>query len=119
MFATFTEKINSLEMDKTLSNLNNTMGNADTTLAELTTTLKDASAAMNSIAELVNGLKEGEGTIGQLLTNDSLYHNLNRASIQLDSLLKDIEEKPYRYIPLKSRNKINRYDRKDAKQEGN
>lgn len=117
--AEFSDKLNKLELDKTLSGLNETMGSADTTLTELTSTLKTANTALDNISELVAGLKEGEGTIGQLLTNDSLYNNLNRASLQLDVLLKDIEEKPYRYMPLKSRNKVNRYDKKDAKQEGN
>jgi phospholipid/cholesterol/gamma-HCH transport system substrate-binding protein len=117
--AAFSEQLNKLELDKTLSNLDKTMGGADTTLAELTKTLKTANTALGNISDLVDGLKQGEGTIGQLLTNDSLYHNLNSASQQLEVLLKDFEEKPYRYMPLKNRNKVNRYDRKDAKQSGN
>lgn len=117
--AAFTDDIKKLELDKTLSNLNHTMGGADTTLAELTNTLKTANTALTNVSDLMEGLKEGDGTIGQLLTNDSLYNNLNTASYQLNILLQDIEEKPYRYMPLKSRNKVNKYDRKDAKESGN
>jgi len=117
--ASFSEDLTKLELGETMSSLKNTMGNADVTLEELTSTLKTANDALGNISELVAGLKEGNGTIGQLLTNDSLYNNLNSASQQLEVLLKDFEEKPYRYMPLKNRNKVNRYDKKDAKQEGN
>ena len=116
--ASFSEDLTKLELGETMSSLKNTMGNADVTLEELTSTLKTANDALGNISELVAGLKEGNGTIGQLLTNDSLYNNLNSASQQLEVLLKDFEEKPYRYMPLKNRNKVNRYDKKDAKQEG-
>ena len=117
--AALTEKLKDIQIDETLSNLNETMGGADTTLAELTNTLKTANSALENISDMVDGIKEGDGTIGQLLTNDSLYYNLNNASYQLEILLKDFEEKPYRYMPLKSRNKVNRYDKKDAKESGN
>ncbi len=117
--AAFSEQLNKLDLDKTFSNLNGTMTNADSAIVELKETLLSANEALASISDLVRGVKDGEGTMGKFFTNDSLYYNINNASLQLEVLLKDFEEKPYRYMPLKSRNKVNRYDSKDAKQEGN
>ena len=117
--AGFSDQLNKLELEKTMSNLNGTMNNADSSLVQLTSALETANVALENISDLVLKIKEGEGTIGQLFTNDSLYHNLNNASEQLDVLLEDFEERPYRYMPLKSRKRVNRNDKKDAKEKGN
>ncbi len=118
-FAAFSDKLNKIELEKTMSNLNGTMSSADSAMLELKTTLQTANDALGKISDLVDDVKKGEGTIGKLFTNDSLYHNLNNASQQLEVLLNDFEEKPYRYMPFKSRNKTLRQDKKDAKKEGN
>jgi phospholipid/cholesterol/gamma-HCH transport system substrate-binding protein len=117
--AAFSEKLNNLDLDKTMSNVNGTMTSTDSAMVELKTTLRTADEALAKISELVDGVKAGEGTIGKFFTNDSLYYNLSNTSQQLEVLLKDLEEKPYRYIPFKGRNKVNRYDKKDEKQKGN
>ncbi|MBN1157974.1 MAG: MCE family protein [Bacteroidales bacterium] len=49
---------------------------------------------------LFKGIREGEGTAGQLVVNDSLYRNLNRSLASLDSLLIDLKEHPGRYVHL-------------------
>ena len=71
------------------------------------------------IDELVTQLKAGEGTLGMLLQDDGLYTNLNALSFSLDSLMTDIQEKPYRYVPLKSRRKVEKFDRQDEQQDNN
>jgi phospholipid/cholesterol/gamma-HCH transport system substrate-binding protein len=40
-----------------------------------------ATAILNDVAVIVNGIKEGEGTVGQLLRNDTLYRNINKTSV--------------------------------------
>ncbi len=39
-----------------------------------------ATALLNDVATIVNGIKEGEGTVGQLFRNDTLYRNINRTA---------------------------------------
>jgi len=117
--AAFSEQLKGLDLDETINGVNGTMTSADSAMVELKQTLQTANDALGKIGDLVDGVKGGEGTLGKLFTNDSLYYNLNNTSQQLEILLKDFEEKPYRYMPLKSRNKINKYDKKDAKLEGN
>ncbi len=66
------------------SNLKSAIDEADKTLAELN--------------KLVAQINAGQGTIGKLAKNDSLYNNLNKASEDLDKLMKDLRINPKRYI---------------------
>ena len=69
---------------------------------------------MNEVTAILANAKAGQGTLGKLITDDTLYYKLSSASQQLETFLLDLETKPYRYIPFKSRRKIKRYDRKDG-----
>jgi phospholipid/cholesterol/gamma-HCH transport system substrate-binding protein len=66
------------------SALKSTISNADKTLAET-----------HLILEKINS---GEGTLGMLVNNDTLYQNLTALSRELDLLLKDLQENPRKYI---------------------
>jgi len=115
--ATFSSQLNDLDLKALMSLADSTMGNANGAVAQLEQTLKSADLAMASVQDLLLKVKNGDGTIGLLLNDDQLYHNLNSMSMQLDTFLTNFREKPYRYMPLKSRNKVRRYDRKDKKEE--
>lgn len=91
---------------------------AKATLAKLNETLGTANTALGGVDELVGQLQAGEGTLGMLLQDEELYTNLNALSYSLDSLVSDFQGRPYRYVPLKGRRKVERYDRKDSN-EGN
>jgi phospholipid/cholesterol/gamma-HCH transport system substrate-binding protein len=71
------------------SSLNN--GNLDTTIANF----KNSSDDLSKILENMNS---GNGTLSKLIKNDSLFNNLNDASISIDLLLEDIRLNPNRYI---------------------
>jgi phospholipid/cholesterol/gamma-HCH transport system substrate-binding protein len=43
-------------------------------------------------------INAGQGTLGKLAKNDSLYNNLNKTSEDLDKLMKDLRINPERYI---------------------
>lgn len=64
--------------------LSSAVNNADNTLREL-----------NSLMAKIN---QGQGTLGKLAKNDSLYNNLNKSAEDLDKLLKDLKENPKRYV---------------------
>nr|HRP00965.1 hypothetical protein [Flavobacteriales bacterium] len=49
---------------------------------------------------LMARLESGEGTMGKLMSNDSLYNNLNAASAELDLLLEDLRVNPNRYFSV-------------------
>jgi len=88
-----------------------------TTVDELKTLLGTADAAFVGINGIVSKLENGDGTLGKLINDGALYQDLSQLSEQADTLINDIQERPYRYVPFKGRNRVKRYDRKDARQE--
>lgn len=114
------EKIESIlvSTEKTLkaiadADIGSTLDGAGASVQSLQETLAALQPTIQDLSSIISGLKDGEGTLGKLITEDSLYHNLNQLSIDLDAVLLDIEAKPYRYIPFKSRAKVKKYDKKD------
>jgi len=65
---------------------------------ELTETIKRTDNALNQFSEMIERLDRGEGTVGQLMKNDSLYNNLEQSAGELNSLLFDIKHHPERYV---------------------
>ncbi|MEM1321521.1 MAG: MlaD family protein [Bacteroidota bacterium] len=111
--ADLTGKLKEIDMSATLDTATLTMSEARQALEELSATLETATKTLDQVNGLTTGISNGEGTLGLLFKDETLYHKLNETSLKLDSLLTDIKAKPYRYIPLKNRRKIKRYDRKD------
>lgn len=68
------------------SHIRSTIDNLDRTLANMDTAL--------------TRINRGEGTLGMLITDDSLYINLENATNSLDALLKDVKENPKRYVQV-------------------
>ena len=68
--------------------------------SDLSKTVREAGVAINNLKEISDKINRGEGTIGKLFTNDSLYYNLEKSSSNLDKLLEDIRLNPKRYVKL-------------------
>ncbi len=56
----------------------------------------DKTFAQSSL--LLSRMNNGEGTLGMLATNDSLYNSLKSSTESLDLLLNDLREHPKRYV---------------------
>lgn len=70
-------KINDMELEKTVRNMNGVLGELDKTLT-----------AVNS----------DQGTIGKMLNDKTLYNNLEASVKEMELLLKDMREHPKRYV---------------------
>ena len=68
------------------ANLKDAVANADKSLKELNV--------------LLSRINEGQGTLGKLAKNDSLYNNLNKSAEDLDKLLADLRLNPGRYVHI-------------------
>lgn len=85
--------------------------------SNIKTVINNASSAMAEVNSITGKINRGEGSMGMLINNDSLYHNLESASNQLDLLLEDIRVNPDRYVRVsvfggKKENKV-QLSRKD------
>lgn len=66
--------------------------------ANVTQLINDAQRTIGDVQVVVDNMKRGEGTLGQLVTNDTLYSNLENSLHSLDELLKDLKANPKKYI---------------------
>jgi phospholipid/cholesterol/gamma-HCH transport system substrate-binding protein len=83
--------------------LGSTIGNLKTitdtlAAADLYATVLNLKVTLEKTASIMGKMNEGEGTAGQLFTNDSLYMNLNNSLASLDLLLKDMKDNPKKYV---------------------
>ena len=66
--------------------------------SDLNTAISNASESLIKLSAMIDNMSEGNGTIGKLMYNDSLYNSLVNTSTQLDSLFNDMQAHPKRYI---------------------
>ncbi len=93
-----TEEFRKSSQDITLI-MNNLKQVSDSlTKIEINRSLKSLNNNLASMDSITKQIAAGEGTLGKLVYNDSLYNNLNSASQNLDLLLIDFKAKPKRYV---------------------
>jgi phospholipid/cholesterol/gamma-HCH transport system substrate-binding protein len=66
--------------------------------ARIKEAIAQADSALKEFNKLLVQINSGQGTIGKMAKNDSLYNNLNKTSEDLDKLMKDLRINPERYI---------------------
>lgn len=115
--ADFTGQLSDMDLAKTMEGANATLEETKLAMNKLKGTLATTDETMGKVNALMTKVNNGEGTLGKLMTDEELYNNLNKTSKTITSLLGDIEDKPYRYMPLKSRKKVLKNDKKDKKLE--
>ncbi|MDH5608425.1 MAG: MlaD family protein [Cyclobacteriaceae bacterium] len=72
---------------------------------ELNNTVTSLNAMLNQVTELLKEVDNGEGTLGKLANNDSLYNNLNQLLVDLDKLSIHFNQYPRDFLkPLGRKN---------------
>lgn len=87
---------NGQKIDNILQNVSNVSDSL--AKSQLKSAIAEADKSLGELNVLLKRINSGEGTIGKLAKNDSLYNNLNKSSADLDKLLKDLRLNPERYI---------------------
>ena len=85
------DNVNSLSRD--LSSISNSIKSSD-----LEITLQNLKESSKNLSILLYDINNGNGSVSKLISNDSLFNNLNDASKSIDLLLEDIRLNPKRYI---------------------
>lgn len=100
-------KINAL-----LTNANQTMASTKNTLEKfgnvadgidtqkLNQSITKLSETADKLNVVINGINNGEGSLGKLAKNEELYNNLVKTSSSLNELITDLKENPKRYINI-------------------
>lgn len=105
---TLTANLAQLELETTLNSTNDAINS-------LKSTMTSADKAVEQLTQLLEKINRGEGAIGKLMTDETLITQFSSTATRLDSVLTDFQERPYRYMPLKSRKKVQKFDRLDGK----
>ena len=106
---TSTAQLNALlgQMDRTvpamLKKADNTLANTEAVTGNLAqidiaATMADINATVENCKQMTAKLTLPEGTIGKLLTDPSLYDNMNATMRDADSLMIDLKAHPKRYV---------------------
>lgn len=66
--------------------------------SNLKVAINNANASLEQTREIMSKINKGQGTLGLLVNDETLYTNLKNSSQQLDALVKDIKEHPSRYL---------------------
>lgn len=87
--------------------LERTVKRVDELVARLDGTLATLDRSSRSVESVLARMDRGEGTLGKLSTDDTLYRNasdaaanLNKATVELNKLLVDFQAHPRKYINL-------------------
>jgi phospholipid/cholesterol/gamma-HCH transport system substrate-binding protein len=68
--------------------------------SNLASTVNNANSTLSQTASIMEKINKGEGTVGMLINNDSLYKALEQSAVDLDKLLVDLRENPKRYVHI-------------------
>jgi phospholipid/cholesterol/gamma-HCH transport system substrate-binding protein len=84
-------------------NISNILANFSTlsdTLAkaEIPKTFINANRSIEKFSQILEKINSGEGSLGLLLHNDSLYIDLQKSASDLNKLLEDIRLNPKKYV---------------------
>jgi phospholipid/cholesterol/gamma-HCH transport system substrate-binding protein len=85
------QKLNNLLMNA--SNLSDSLAQSN-----IKSTMLQTNQAVRQLNDILQKISKGEGTMGMLVQNDTLYYNLEAASKNLDQLLLDLQKHPKRYV---------------------
>lgn len=68
------------------------------TKSQFAKTIYNVNKTLDQTAEIFARINRGEGTLGQLLKNDTLYANLQNSAKNLNKLIIDVKENPKKYV---------------------
>ena len=86
---------NTAELTSNLSSVSQTLNEAD-----LKGLMTDLDASISTTKEILEGIKNGDGSVGQIFTNQELYVSLTSNLNQLEWLLQDLRLNPKRYLSV-------------------
>lgn len=66
--------------------------------ADIASTINNANKAMADFASILGKIDKGEGSMGMLMNNDTLYLELEKSARDLNLLMEDIKANPSRYV---------------------
>lgn len=67
---------------------------------ELSAAVNNANRSIENLNKVLGRINDGQGTLGKLTKDDSLYNAITKASTDLDKLFIDLRKNPKRYVHI-------------------
>ncbi|HEX8531166.1 MAG TPA: MlaD family protein [Cytophagales bacterium] len=67
---------------------------------QLAQTVERTNRSIDNLNQMLTQINQGQGSLGKLTKNDSLYNNLNQFAADLDALVVDLKANPKRYVSI-------------------
>lgn len=85
-----------------ITNILNNFSNLSDSLAKarIPTTFAQVNKAVADLDSVLVKINKGEGTVGQLLSNEQLYKEVEKAARDLNLLLEDLRKNPSKYVKV-------------------
>ena len=91
-------KNNNEKISLIIANLQTTSDNL--AASKIKETVDNANNVLGQVSIVMEKINKGEGSIGLLVNDKELYMNLNKTALDLDAILKDLNQFPAKYIPI-------------------
>jgi phospholipid/cholesterol/gamma-HCH transport system substrate-binding protein len=85
-------------MEKNKGKIQSSVDNFTTASAKLDTLTTTLSSLSVSLKNLTQKIESGEGTLGKLVNDSTLYIDLKKTTRNVDELITDIKKNPKRYL---------------------
>ena len=84
---------------------------------EFASTMAKANEALDAVSSITKRVANGEGSLGKLVTNDSLHNGLVATNAELQLLLDDLQMHPWKYVQVNliGRKQKSEFSKKDLK----
>ncbi len=84
--------------DSSRASIEQSIKNLEELSVEMTQLTRELSATSTTLNSVLEKMDQGEGSLGLLLNNPSLYENVDSLSYNLNELIKGIKEDPKKYL---------------------
>lgn len=111
---------NIAESNEKINNVINNFSDISDSLAQVdfASTIKKADKSLQDISLIVEKINTGQGSLGLLVNNDTLYNNLESATKEMEELLLDMKLHPKRYVHFSVFGKSDKKNQYVAPEEG-
>jgi phospholipid/cholesterol/gamma-HCH transport system substrate-binding protein len=90
-----------VETADTGERLNNTISEVERSARALTAAAARMEESLGSFASVLGKIDNGNGTLGRLVNDTTMYHEFNHTLREMRALATDVRERPARYINLR------------------
>ena len=93
-----TAQLEKAKLGETTANINKLVTDAQGTVQVLNKSVAESQKAFTNLADVMQGIENGKGTLGKLIKDDRLYDRALATTKNLELLLQDFRLNPKRYV---------------------